>query len=241
MRTFLGSRHAAPASRFHRCHGCFQGLWAWCLHSSHGCRVGVAAKLARLAAKCRGHVGLEGISDAKADALQARLGPRHNLGLTLDAFTVVLSVKIDESAHINIEEAAALVRYVRWLLRAAARQGHRVVVLIDSRVVLGAAAKGRSSSKGLNRLLRQLAALTFAGDLVLHLVFVPSAHNPSDHPSRGPAWSWPAALRHGKTIVTRLTGSERRVAELNASWDHLVKCGAVSDGDGSSSLSSEDF
>ncbi len=37
----------------------------------------------------------------------------------------------------------------------------------------------------LNQLLRRLAALCFLGGLVLYVVFVPSAHNPADAPSRG--------------------------------------------------------
>ena len=76
--------------------------------------------------------------------------------------------------HVNVIEAEAFVLLLRWLLRARGRQGHRVVVLLDSKVLLGAAAKGRSSARALNRLLRKAAALVLAGDLLLKLVFVPS-------------------------------------------------------------------
>ena len=58
------------------------------------------------------------------------------------------------------------------------------MVLIDSAVWLGAAAKGRSSTR-LNKLLRKVAALELAGELQVHLILVPSAENPSDAPSRG--------------------------------------------------------
>ena len=47
----------------------------------------------------------------------------------------------------------------------------------------------------LNVLLRRVAALVLAAGLRLHLVFVPSAHNPSDPPSRGGPATWPRALR----------------------------------------------
>jgi hypothetical protein len=56
-------------------------------------------------------------------------------------------------------------------------------------------AKGRSSSRPLNALVRRVAALCFAGGLVLHCVFISTKHNPADWPSRGDATTWPTALR----------------------------------------------
>ena len=88
-----------------------------------------------------------------------------------------------------------MIRYLRWVLRAGGRFRHRVVLLIDSKVVLGAITRGRSSSRPLNALIRKAAALCFAGGLVLHCVFISTKHNPADWPSRGDASSWPAALR----------------------------------------------
>ena len=84
---------------------------------------------------------------------------------------------------------------MRWVLRSPVRFGHRLVVLLDSRVVVGAVGKGRSGSVPLNRLLRRLGALTFAGGLALFVVFIPTGHNPADYPSRGGPASWPRALR----------------------------------------------
>ena len=49
----------------------------------------------------------------------------------------------------------------------------------------GAVTKGRSSSVPLSGFLRRLAALCFAGGLLLHCVCVPKSHNPGDWPSRG--------------------------------------------------------
>ncbi len=153
--------------------------------------------LARLACKAGDYVTLEH-GPALSEQLSARLGPRHTLGLQLCDFQVVLCVKVVDPQHINLEEARALVRYVRWLLRRRDRFGHRVVVLLDSRVVIGAVAKGRSSSTPLNALLRRLAALCFAGGLVLHCVFIPTAHNPGDWPSRGGPGTWPTELRRAR-------------------------------------------
>ena len=65
------------------------------------------------------------------------------------------------------------------------RSPHRAILLVDSRVVVGAFSKGRSSSRQLNRILRSLIGWSVAGEKSLHLVWVRSKSNPSDHPSRG--------------------------------------------------------
>ena len=122
------------------------------------------------------------VMDGGAD-LAHRLGPGHQLDLSLDDFTDIFSVKSGCPAHINVLEGEAFVLFLRWLLRCRRHFSKRVVVLLDSSVWVGAAAKGRSSSQ-LNRLLRKVAALVMVGDL-LHLILVPSSENPSDGPSRG--------------------------------------------------------
>ena len=70
--------------------------------------------------------------------LLARLGPRHDLQLRLRDFDVVFTVRVESPNHINIEEGIALIRYLKWVLRSTGRFRHRVVLLIDSKVVLGA-------------------------------------------------------------------------------------------------------
>ena len=60
-----------------------------------------------------------------------------------------------------------------------------VGLLVDSRVVLGAVAKGRLGSQSLNFFLKRIAALCFAGGLELQVVYIPSEFNPADFPSRG--------------------------------------------------------
>ena len=102
-----------------------------------------------------------------SDELRARRGPRHNVGLTSKDFIVVLCVKVPTPGHIHIEEANALVGYIRWILRSRDRFRTKVVVLIDSKVVIGAATKGRSSSLLLNGVLRRTASLCFAGGLII--------------------------------------------------------------------------
>ena len=96
---------------------------------------------------------------------------------------------------------------------ALARFCHRIVVLLDSKVVIGAVCKGRSSSIPLNRILRQLASLCFAGGLVLHCIFIPATHNPADWPSRGGPGTWPAALRRPRGIEWQLNKLLRQEVE----------------------------
>jgi hypothetical protein len=140
-------------------------------------------EIARLDSKVGDHVELGANMDV--GSFTPRLGRPHHLGLSLSDFHVVLCLKVVDDEHINLREGRAFIAYLRWILRAWSRHGHRVVVLVDSKVWLGAAAKGRSSSWSLNCLLRRVAALVMAAGLQLHLIFVPSAHNPSDPPSRG--------------------------------------------------------
>jgi hypothetical protein len=152
--------------------------------------------IARMACKSGGHVRLDE-SPLLSDALSSRLGPRYDLGLQLSDFSVVFSVNIVSPGYINLEEAKALIHLVRWVLRSKRRFCHRLVVLVDSKVVIGGVTKGRSSSVQLNALIRKLAALCFAGNLLLHCVFIPTSHNPADWPSRGPYDTWHPALRRG--------------------------------------------
>lgn len=138
-------------------------------------------RLARISEKQGDYVVLDGGTSTKP---AKRLGQAHQLGLSLDDFVDIFSVKSRHSAHINVLEGEAFLLWLRWILRCRRRHCSQVVVLVDSSVWLGAAAKGRSSTR-LNRLLRKAAALEMSGDLQVYLILVPSAENASDKPSRG--------------------------------------------------------
>jgi hypothetical protein len=111
------------------------------------------------------------------------------------------SVKFNIPEHINILEARALLDYVRLCVREK-RVSQRIIVIIDSGVVKGAVRKFRSSSKGLNHVLRQLAGLCLACDLYLELLWVPTWANPSDAPSRNSSIS---AWRHKAEACQNIT------------------------------------
>ncbi len=169
-------------------------------------------QLSRLSARAGDFVALQGGPDLGSRG--ASLGPRHELDLPLSSFEVVICTRVSAPDHINVEEAKALLSYVRWILRSGARAGHRIVVLLDSKVAVGAITKGRSSSWPLNQVIRRLAALCFAGGLKLHLIFIPTEHNPGDHPSRGGPGTWPSALKQHK----KARQTSARLASHAAAW-----------------------
>ena len=49
-----------------------------------------------------------------------------------------------------------------------------MTILVDAKAVLCAAAEGRTSAMSLKHFMRQLAALSLAGDFLLQYVYVPS-------------------------------------------------------------------
>ena len=87
-------------------------------------------------------------------------------------------------SHINEYELHALFSLVRWLARGAGNVNRRFCVLLDSMVVLSVAAKGRSSSKRLNHILRRLNAHLLACSMFPFFGYVSSQANPADKPSR---------------------------------------------------------
>jgi hypothetical protein len=86
--------------------------------------------------------------------------------------------------HLNIQEMQALLEEVRHAAGLHAGIGIRKVILIDSRVVAGAWAKGRSSSKRLNACLRAALAWQVFARLKVVVAWIPTGVNPSDDPSR---------------------------------------------------------
>ena len=192
----------------------------------------VVRAMARVAEKQGDFVVLDG-NDSQA--YSSRLGQPHKFGLPQASFTHILSVKRKKLAHINILEGEAFVLLLRWILRSRTRHSARLVILVDSAVWLGAAAKGRSST-ALNRLLRKAAALQMAGNLMTYLVLVPSAENPSDAPSRGSRFKRKTA--YGK--LSRAGRLQKRLKDMKARYVAAMKAFHFdSDGSSDSSLGLE--
>ncbi|CAE8602155.1 unnamed protein product, partial [Polarella glacialis] len=84
--------------------------------------------------------------------------------------------------HININEQLAFGTLVKHL--ANRHPDSRAVTLQDSRVVLGANAKGRSSSNAMNFHMSHVLPYQIGGNVYVSALQVPSAFNPSDDTTR---------------------------------------------------------
>jgi hypothetical protein len=126
-------------------------------------------------------------SDVKLDTqtlMEPDAWPRRTLDPKLWKWQHVVSFRWARRGHINELECRAYLAALLWRLRRQANIGTRFLHLLDSMVTLGVVSKKRSSSKKLNHVGRQIAALELAGFLWPFLGYVRSDLNPSDEPSR---------------------------------------------------------
>ena len=143
-------------------------------------------------------------------------------------FGEVLRYKFGAPGHINVLEARAYKTWLKWC--AKRHPNSRLVGLIDSRVLLGSAAKGRSASPALCRVLRSALPYVLGCGLYPGGLHVYSAQNRSDGPSRGrppapacKAWpSWLQALVRGDTRPFDLVCASASVPRLLGRWLRLL-------------------
>lgn len=76
----------------------------------------------------------------------------------------VLSYAWKDERHINEGEVAAFIVMLKRRSKTPAKHEMRYISIVDSQVTRGAVSKGRSPSKGLNRLLKQCAAYQLGSD-----------------------------------------------------------------------------
>jgi len=107
---------------------------------------------------------------------------------------VVASFPWATQEHINSLELRATLAGLRKLCSAPSSQSSRGVVFTDSAVAFFALRKGRSSSHTLLRRVRPISALLLASGMRVCPVWLPSALNPADAPSR--VWSLSAKQRN---------------------------------------------
>lgn len=144
------------------------------------------------------------------------------------AFKELLRYKFRKGSHINVLEART---FKTWLKHCAKKYPNsRLLALLDSRVTLGAAAKGRSSSFAISRVLQGCLGYVIGGGLYPGGLHICSAKNRSDAPSRNKKVppptkdlpSWLLALRHGDTelfdMVLAASGYQRHVGR----WIRLL-------------------
>ena len=93
--------------------------------------------------------------------------------------------------HINVLELEALLKTIRWRARSLNIFDKRILHLVDSQVVLGVAAKGRTSSNRLSPTLHRYNLWVLACHCYPIIGWVVTHLNPSDEPSR---WYEPPSL-----------------------------------------------
>ena len=86
--------------------------------------------------------------------------------------------------HITLQEGRAHLLQLEWLARQPDRHGVRQPFLIDSQAYVGAAVKGRSSSRRLLRICRKAAAYFIYSAIRPLYVWIPTKDQPADEASR---------------------------------------------------------
>ncbi|CAE6958585.1 unnamed protein product, partial [Symbiodinium sp. CCMP2592] len=99
-------------------------------------------------------------------------------------WSVISSYSFRQTSHINLQELRALRREIVRLASRSSGEGQIKLCLNDSRVVIGAVTKGRSSSYKLNGLLRTMLPYLTAANITLALLWVETESNRADAPSR---------------------------------------------------------
>jgi hypothetical protein len=99
-------------------------------------------------------------------------------------WSTIVSSAWRAAEHINSLEVRSVATAIKWVLSFPSSFHRRLLVLSDSAVTVGAISKGRSSSPTLLRRLRSIAALCLGTGLTISVVWVPTAANPADEPSR---------------------------------------------------------
>ena len=95
-----------------------------------------------------------------------------------------------QTGHINVLELIAFFNYLRYVSAQTSGHHFRLLHVLDSRVCACVLAKGRSSSKLLNRTVRRILGTTLAADFYVLPLWAISAWNFADAGSRvypGPA------------------------------------------------------
>ena len=109
--------------------------------------------------------------------------PRRSIDASRWKWKICLSYRMT-TAHINVLELAAILATLKWRTRRKGSVGVRFLHLTDSQVCMSVLCKGRSSSNQLNRVLSRINALNLVTDILPAYVYIRSAENPADEPSR---------------------------------------------------------
>ena len=139
-------------------------------------------------------------------------------------FREVFRYTFKKPGHINVNESRV---YKSWV-KSLARRGFsiRAVGILDSRVTIGAAAKGRSSSFAISRILQGCLGYVLGSGLYTSLLHCYSGDNVADNPSRGkPVQAptrevplWLESLLRGDTQAFDQVVLSAKIKKIPARW-----------------------
>lgn len=96
----------------------------------------------------------------------------------------VFRTKWKQKEHINLLELRSILLSVKYHVSHLRHQQARIFHLTDSYVSMSVASKGRSGSRQLNRVLKELNAYLLGYGIYLIIAHVESSENPTDGASR---------------------------------------------------------
>ena len=166
------------------------------------------------------HRSLESGGGSHSDILDFELEKSHQVSEPIDELDPefldrnwrrVESNKWHRAEPIPVLEGRTIVWLVQHLARSQANHGRRHLIISDSMTSVLALTKGRGNSRALNRVCRQVGALSLACGLQLNFRWVASEMNPADSPSRNKPvdFSFFAAVQEF---------TEAHVSEKSQSW-----------------------
>jgi len=139
-------------------------------------------------------------------------------------FRTLFKYHFKRRSHINVLESQVYSSWVKYF--AKQHRNSRLLGLLDSRVTLGATAKGRSSSYSISRVLKQTIPYLLGSNLYPGGLHVYSAKNRADAPSRDldvvppskelPVWY--EDLLHGDYRRFDLVCQTAQIPKLSARW-----------------------
>ena len=136
-------------------------------------------------------------------------------------WNTLFSIRFFAGKIINLLDLESLINLLRRIEREGIR-AKRLLVLVDSRVILGVVSEGRSSSRKLFFLLRKLGFWCLASDIALELLWMPTWTNPADVLSRNkPFTSWLASLLKLSPPSSTVFASVHVISELDLLREQL--------------------
>lgn len=118
------------------------------------------------------------------EVLNPRAFPRQGLQAEWYEWTPVFRVQWQHKDHINLLELRSIMLSIQFQITHKSSSSMRVFHISDSYVSISVLCKGRTSSKQLSRILRQINAHLLAYEVYLIIGHIESTDNPTDHASR---------------------------------------------------------